>query len=237
MPKAPESRRNPRQSPGLEAAKRKILGSDYVGAFCIPSDRYVIVPVGMTASTRSAVSKTLGVECLTATIGNSDILGIFGRANSNGLALSSLASETEVAHLKRRLPYINIGIVHSDLNAVGNNIIANDRIAMVNHEYQRSAIAEIGDILGVEVLPIQIGGHGTVGATNILTNRGMAINNNTTDDEKEKIEHILGVNTIRTTANTGSLNIGIAAAANSSGIIVGDSTTGFEIARLMETLE
>lgn len=183
------------------------------------------------------VSKTLGTACVTATIGNSDILGIFGRANSNGIILSNLANDDEVELLRKKLPGINVGVVHSDLNAVGNNVIANDKIAMVNPEYSKSAAAEISDILGVEVLPTRIGGYGTIGATNILTNRGMAINNNTTDEEKQRIERILGVSTIRTTANTGSLNIGIAAMANSKGLVVGDSTTGFEMARLMETLE
>lgn len=65
----------------------------------------------------------------------------------------------------------------------------------------------------------------------------MAVNNTISDEEKDYIENILKVKTTRTTANTGSLSIGISAIANSNGILAGDSTTGFELARLIETLE
>jgi translation initiation factor 6 (eIF-6) len=39
------------------------------------------------------------------------------------------------------------------------------------------------------------------------------------------------------TANTGSPAIGLSAVANSKGIIVGESTTGYELNRMLESLE
>ena len=39
-----------------------------------------------------------------------------------------------------------------------------------------------------------------------------------------------------TTANTGSLSIGLAVIANSKGVVIGNSTTGFEIVRIVNGL-
>jgi translation initiation factor 6 len=164
------------------------------------------------------------------------MLGIFGRANSNGIVLSNIVYEEEIRALGRPNG-VNAAVIESDLNAVGNNIMANDKVAFINPEYSPKAAKEISDVLGVEVFPMKIGYFKTLGATNILTNKGMALNNTVSDEQKERIEEMLGIKTIRTTANTGSLNIGIATLANSSGILVGSSTTGFELARLMQTLE
>ncbi len=221
----------------MEVAKHKIFGSDYVGAFCISSDNYTIIPHRMKRTLITLIEETLKTECATTSLSDDHLLGIFGRANSNGIVLSNMVYDEELLKLKKSLSSIRVGRVNSDLNATGNNIITNDKIAFVNSDYTLNAIKEISDILGVEVLPMNIGKFKTVGASNILTNKGMAINNTVSDEEKESIEDIIKVKTTRTTANMGSLNIGISAVANSKGILTGDATTGFELARLIETLE
>ncbi len=221
---------------GMGSAKHNILGSDYVGAFCITTDSYTIIPNGVGKSIKEIVEDTLKTEVFSAKLANSDLLGIFGRANSNGIVLSNTVYEEEMRALGNPNG-ANIAAIESDLNAVGNNIMANDKVAFINPEYSPKAAKEIGDVLGVEVFPMKIGYFKTLGATNILTNKGMAINNTVSDEQKEKIEEMLGIKTVRTTANTGSLSIGIAALANSYGILVGNSTTGFELARLIQTLE
>ena len=113
----------------------------------------------------------------------------------------------------------------------------NDRIAIVNPDFKQEDISVIRDIFGVEVIKQAIGGFRTVGANNILTNKGFIINNRAGDDEKAKLDKLLGFESMRTTANTGSLNIGLAALANSGGLVVGEETTGYELARIMDGLD
>ena len=139
--------------------------------------------------------------------------------------------------LKEQSLDINISVLESGLNAVGNNILANDKIAIVNPDFDAVAVQSISDALGVETVKDEIGGFKTVGANNILTNRGLVITNNATDAQKAKVDRITGFNSISTTANTGALSLGLSVVANSKGIVVGDSTTGFELARIMEGLE
>ena len=84
---------------------------------------------------------------------------------------------------------------------------------------------------------MQIGGYKTVGANNILTNKGLVINNKATDLEQKEWEEKTGFKTIRTTANTGSLAIGLSVVANTKGVVAGESTTGFELNRIIQGLE
>ena len=216
--------------------KYNINGSDYLGVFATATDKYALVWDGVGKRDRDVVAKNLDVECIGISIAGSDLVGIFSRGNSNGLILSNMAREDEVREIKEKTG-IRVEVLKSDLNTVGNNILANDRIAIVNPEYTRSEMNAIGAILDVEVVGMEIGEFKTVGASNILTNKGIVVNNRSTDAEADRIKEITGFDVIRTTANTGALSIGLSSVANSFGMVVGGSTTGFEMARMLEALD
>lgn len=220
----------------MRSAKYVIRGSDCVGAFASATDGLVFAGSGITEHDRAVLADTLQAKCLGVSIGNSNLIGIFMRANSKGILLSNLASEREVEALRGMAPGLEVAVLDSGLNAVGNNIMANDRVAIVNTEYDARAVAAIRDVLDVEVVRHSTGAFKTVGANNILTNRGLVINNHATDEEKEALDRATGFDSVRATANTGSLGIGIAAVANSSGAVVGDATTGHELVSILEGL-
>jgi translation initiation factor 6 len=221
----------------MEAAKYKILGSDYVGVFGTATDKFLFAGAGLTKNNRDLLAKTLGVDCVELTISGSDLTGLFSRANSKGIVLSNLALDFELEYLKKQKLGINICVMESDLNALGSNVLANDKIAIINPDYSSLEAKQIGDALDVEVIRSAIDGFKTVGANNILTNKGLVINNKATDEEKIQWDSYTHFDSLRTTANVGSLSIGIAAIANSNGIVVGDSTTGYEMARMVDALE
>jgi translation initiation factor 6 len=215
----------------------RIKNSDYVGVFATASDRYVFLGSGIEEKDKQRISDALGVESGDRPVSSSDLVGLFARANSNGIILSNLVETGEIERLESLKLGINIGIIDSGLNTVGNNIIANDKIAVVNPDYDSSVMAQIGDILGVEVVKSQLPLFKTIGASNIFTNRGMVINNRSSDTEKAEMERISKSVSVRTTANSGSIYVGLSAIANSKGIVAGKSTTGFEMQRLTEGLD
>lgn len=221
----------------MKAARCKIKGSDYVGVFVSASERYAFVGLGVPASSKSIVQDTLGVPVKEINISSSDLIGLFSKCNSNGIVLSSLVMDEELDAIKRLDLGVNVGVIKSDLDAVGNNILANDKVAIVNPEYDDISAKQIGDLLGVEVIRAHVGGFKTVGANNLLTNKGLVINNRAADPEKSHLDNITGFDSVRTTANTGSVSVGLCGVANSHGVIVGDNTTGFELERVLEALE
>jgi translation initiation factor 6 len=216
--------------------KFNIKGTSYVGAFAMATDRHIFTGNGTSPGAVGTMANALGAKPIVFSIFDTDMIGILARANSNGILLSRVVGDRELSELKSQNPDCKIGILQSNLNAIGNNILANDKIAIINPDYDRTAEKEIADILSVEVFREQIGGFKTTGATNILTNKGMVINNKTTDEQKEKIDKLTGFDSIRSTANTGALSIGLGAVANSNGAVAGEDTTGYELARITEAL-
>jgi len=220
----------------MEAATYRLNGSEYVGAFATATDKLAFLGSNLPKKSFDVLSEVLHVKSIPLTISNTNLIGMLSRANSKGILLSNLVLDYEIDDLKSRTD-INIGVLESDLNAVGNNIIANDKIAIANIDYDERALGQIKDILDVEVIKAEIGSMKTIGANNILTNKGLVISNRSTDQEKEKLENITGLRSVRTTANRGSIALGLSAIANSHGIVVGGETTGYELDRLLEALE
>ncbi|MGC8478463.1 MAG: translation initiation factor IF-6 [Candidatus Micrarchaeia archaeon] len=214
-----------------------IRNSSHIGAFATASENFIFVGAGIPEKDKIVMEEALAAQHVDLTISFSDLVGIFSRANSNGILLSNLVEKVEVERLKEQNLGINIGVVDSELNAIGNNILANDKIAIVNPEYTPEDMKQISDILGVEVLKGPSMRYKTVGASNMLTNKGIVVNNRSTESEEGIIGQATKFKPIKSTANTGSLYLGISAIANSKGAVVGKDTTGFELQRLMEGLD
>ncbi|MCL4371949.1 translation initiation factor IF-6 [Candidatus Marsarchaeota archaeon] len=216
--------------------KYSIHDSGYVGAYATATDSRIFVGSSLNKAAQRAISGALNADCIPITIGMSDLIGVFSRANSNGMVLSNVATDMELANIKKNAKGMNIGIIKSGLNAIGNNILANDKIAIVHPGYDSASIYEISDALGVEAIRYDSDSFKTVGASNVLTNKGILINNKSTDADQEFLDKATGMSSMRSTANTGALSIGLSVIANSYGIVAGSDTTGFELARIAEAL-
>ena len=217
-------------------AKMRIQGNDYVGAWSAATDRFFLLGSEVNKKTADTIRGALGVEIVRALVGGSGLLGIYASANSKGVLVPNLMESYEFKELKASLPGAQVAILQTDLNALKNNILANDRIAIINPNFGPDEERAIRDVLDVETLRLEIGGFHTVGANNILTNRGFVLNSRADEEEKERIEKILGMKVEQSTANMGSVNIGLCAVANSNGVISGDATSGYELARIAESL-
>lgn len=217
-------------------AKMQILGNDYVGAWSFATDKFFLLGSEVNKKTAGIISASLGVEIVRSLVGGSSLLGIYACGNSKGVLVPNLIESYELKDLRQSLPGVRVEVLQTDLNALKNNILANDRIAIINPNFSSDEERAIRDVLDVETVRMEIGGFHTVGANNILTNKGFVLNNRADEEEKERIEKILGMKVEQSTANTGSVNIGLCVVANSNGLIAGDSTSGYELARIAESL-
>ncbi len=217
-------------------AKLSILGNDYVGAFVLATDAYSITCRSSTKGEIAVVEDILETKSVHITAGGSDLVGLYGRGNSHAVLFSDIMYRDEIAAVKKHFPKLEVHTINSELNAVGNNVLANDKVAIINPNYSKKEARLIADALDVEVIEMMIGGFETVGANNILTNKGMVLNNNVSDKETDRIKEIFK-SVSQSTANVGSLSIGICAVANSKGLVVGKSTTGYEMANITDGLE
>ncbi len=220
----------------MSVEKAGIGNSSFIGAYAIATDLFTILSSRTTISEEKLIRDTLETKVVRSTVDGSSLIGIYAVANSNGILLPEIADRSEISGLKAQLEDVNISVIRTDLNALRNNILANDKVAFVNPEYGRKETKEIEDALGVEVVRMGICGYSTVGASNVLTNKGMVVSGELNGDE-EKVIKQFSSNISQSTANMGASSIGLCTIANSNGMVVGYETTGFELVRLSEGLD
>ncbi len=220
----------------MSVAKANIGNSSFIGAFAVATDLFAVLSSRATNSEEKFIQDTLETKVIRSTIDGSGLVGIYIVANSKGMLLPEIAERSEIAHLKAQLKEINVEVMSTDLNALRNNILANDKVAFVNSDYDRAEVKKIEDVLDVEVIRRNIGEFNTVGASNIITNKGIVLTNNANEEDMEVVKRFTS-KISQTTANLGSSSIGLCVIANSNGMLVGDQTTGFEMVRLTEGLD
>ncbi|MDE1825873.1 MAG: translation initiation factor IF-6 [Candidatus Micrarchaeota archaeon] len=221
---------------GTNIIKLEIEGNPFIGAFGVATDKFAIVTQNISKGKEQMLRDALGVEIVKATIDNSHLVGIYVACNSSGILLPVTSEHSEIERIKEQIKGMEVEVLKTDMNALRNNILANDRIAVLNPEYTQKEEKMIADVLRVETVRRDIGGFNTVGANNILTNKGAVLNNRVNEDEKKELEELFKVEAEQSTANLGSLAIGLSVLANSSGVAVGGKTTGFELARITNAL-
>ncbi len=221
----------------MPATKMSIDGNIYVGAYAVATDRFTLIGNNVNAKKAEQITKALYTETISTSINDSYLVGLFIAANSNGMLLPDMIDGGELKRLKAHLGDIRISVVDTDLNALRNNILSNDKVAIVNPRFKEPDIHAICETLGVEVIKLGIGGFNTVGANNILTNKGLVVNNRVTEEEMDMVEQVVGMKCEQSTANMGELNIGLCTIANSSGLVIGEKTSGFEYSRIANTLD
>ncbi|RLF33946.1 MAG: translation initiation factor IF-6, partial [Thermoplasmata archaeon] len=127
-------------------------------------------------------------------------------------------------------------VISDKYNAAGNDILVNDKGALVHPDMKDDTIKEIKEVFRVPVYRGTIGSLKTVGMAAVVTNKGLLCHPKVTDDEKKVLEKVFDVNVMIGTVNHGSPVIGSGLVANTKGAIIGSLTTGIEMGRIEEAL-
>jgi len=216
----------------MHVARTAFEGNPFVGIFAKTNDRLTLLPKAATEKFKGVCSEVLKTQVITASIANSDLLGMFSAMNSNGIVLPSMAYESEVGSLREA--GLNVAVIDERRTALGNNILVNDYACMINPELSAESAKSISDCLGVEVVKGTIGGYNTVGFAAVVTNKGILTRTNVTDEEFSSLEEFFKVKGAVGTANMGVSFVGLCMLANSNGAVVGETTSGFELSRIDE---
>ncbi|MEM2214329.1 MAG: translation initiation factor IF-6 [Candidatus Nezhaarchaeales archaeon] len=212
-----------------------IYGSEYVGAFSLATDKYVLIPKDADEKFRKIVEDNLKVPAYRVSIGASPLIGILAVGNSHGLLLPFITLTEEFDFLKRELG-VEMSILPSVKTALGNMILVNDKAAIVHEDFTKSEMKIIEDVLDVEVVKGSLGGIKLVGSVAVANNKGALIHPMTSDEEAKWVSEVLGVRVDVGTVMMGSYLLRVAMVLNSKGAIIAPSTTGPEIARIEQVL-
>lgn len=212
----------------------RVFNSPFIGVYLRTWENFTLVPKNTDRDIKSLVEYYLKTEPVSMTIGGSNLLGSLAIFNSSGIVFSNIVTEEEIRSIPDGL---NVAVLKDNLNAVGNNILANDKAALIHEEFSSSSVKTIGDILGVEVIRGRFRDVKTVGSSGLVTSRGMVIPPNMTDEEIEEIGRVFGVRGRVGTANFGSPYVGASVVSNSKGALIGEDSTTVEISNIEEALD
>jgi translation initiation factor 6 len=215
----------------LAIARTIIAGSPYLGVYLRVSEKAAIVPPSVPKRLALEIERLFEVPAVRTQVAESDIVGALVAWNSHGAIVGDEIDPEERAALETVVPVTTVRTLQ---NAVGNNVLTNDRGAVVHPEFTDDGVRKIERALGVPTKRGTVAGLGTVGMAGIATNRGVVVHPKTTDHEAELIEDVLGVPVHRSTANFGVPVVGACVAANSHALLVGRPTTPVEIVHLQE---
>jgi translation initiation factor 6 len=219
----------------LPSLRTSLYGNPNVGAFIFATDNFALVPPDSPQKFISEVSNTLKVPVYKTTICNSVLLGIFIVGNSNGILVPYNAKEEEISFIKEvvDLPVIQY---NGKENALGNMILLNDKKAIVGPKTSEELKSILSNELKVEVFELSIAGISLPGVCAVINSKAILCHPHIMEEEKSKLEKIFNKSVYPSTVNRGFPYLRIGMVANSYGVVVGDMTTGLEIAHIEASL-
>ena len=215
----------------MDIIKYDVYSGPNIGVFTSVNDKFVFVPNGFAKTKAENLAHYLQTEYLMTPVANTRLLGILMVLNNHGILLPRTSSPEEIANLRKRTD-LNVKILDTKHNALGNLICVNDKGGVISPIIEKDCIKEIEDVLDIEVIQKRIAGFHQVGAVMKANNLGGVIHPETDEEDVKNFSDILGVNIESTTINGGIPFISSGILANSNAVVVGNLTNGPEIMML-----
>ena len=215
----------------MDIIKYDVYSGPNVGIFTNVNDKFVFVPNGFAETKAENLAKYLQTEYIMTPVANTRLLGVLMVLNNHGILLPRTSSTEEIANLQKSTD-LNVKILDTKHNALGNLICVNDKGGIVSPLIEKEFIKEIEDVLDIEVIQKRIAGFDQVGAVMEANNFGAVIHPETDEEDIKNFSNILGVNVEPATINGGIPFVSSGILANSNAVVVGNLTSGPEIMML-----
>jgi len=215
----------------LDIIKYDIYRGPNIGIFINVNDKFVFIPNGFAKTKAENLARYLQTECITTPVANTRLLGVLMVVNNHGILLPSTSSPEEIANLRKQTD-LNVKILDTKYNALGNLICVNDKGGIVSPIIEKEFIKEIADVLDIEVIQKKVAGFHQVGAVMEANNLGGVIHPEADEEDIKNFSNVLGVNIEPATINGGIPFVSSGILANSNAVVVGNLTSGPEIMML-----
>jgi translation initiation factor 6 len=219
----------------LPITRISLYGNPNIGAFTFATDKFALIPPDMPPGTAENFSSMLGVPAFRATIGGSVLLGIFLTGNSRGVIVPNIANEEEISFIEHEVK-VPVVQYNGKKNALGNMILVNDRVAMVGSGMDPILKDLIAGHLEVKVHEGSIATLSMPGVCAVINNRGLVAHPLTSEEEMARLGELFNIHIDVSTINCGFPYLRVGMTANSNGAVVGEETTGPEMARIESSL-
>lgn len=210
-----------------------LRGSPYVGLFCVATDEFALVPAFMEAKDVKKVEDALNVKAIVTTIADTHLLGVLAKGLGKKLVVASTISKSEVAELEKHGIHVH---VMDEITAVGNLMCIQKNGGIISPLIPEEERKKLEKFLGITLHVQHVAKSELAGSCVLATEKGFLAHPKTEPEEMEQLESIFHVPGMTTTANYGDPFPGNSIIANTYGIVVGERTSGPELARIDEGL-
>ena len=215
----------------MDIIKYDVYSGSNIGIFTSVNDKFVFVPNGFAKTKAENLANYLQTEYIIASVANTRLLGVLMVLNNHGILLPRTSSTEEIANLRKHTD-LNVKILDTKHNALGNLICVNDKSGVISPIIEKKFVKEIEDVLDVEVIQKKVAGFHQVGAVMKANNHGAVIHPEADEEEIKNFSNIFGVNIEPATINGGIPFVSSGILANSNAVVVGNLTNGPEIMML-----
>lgn len=202
-----------------------------IGLYTAVNDSHVFIPNGFAKTKAQNLAGYLKTDYVFTSMANTRLLGALMVVNNHGMLVPQTCHQWEFDYLKKSTD-LNIGILETKFNALGNLISVNDKGCVMSPVIPKEYAKKISDILDVEVISKKVAGFHQAGVMVRATSHGGVIHPETDDDDIKTISNVLGVNLEPSTINGGVPYVSSGLLANNNAIVVGTLTSGPEIIML-----
>ncbi len=214
--------------------KAHFFGNPFIGVFSVANDNLALCPLEDSGKFSKTLKQILGVDVVKTNIADSPIIGVYVAMNNYAAVLPELTLEKEYSLLKELFEVVYVSPL--PYNAWGNNLVINSKGGIINPELEKE-IPKLQDVLGIEIVPMEIAAYKTVGSAVVANDKGFVITYKAKEEEIKAVEDVLGVKGRKTSINMGSPLPHVGLVANNKGAIVGEMSSGVEVANVEEGLD
>ena len=215
----------------MDIIKYDVYRGPNLGVYISVNDTVGLVPMGFAQTKADKLAKYLDIEIYHTAIANTRLIGALSIMNNKGILLPTTAYQNEFDFLKEETD-LEVGVLDTKFNALGNVICANDKGAVVSPWLSKEECQTVSDVLGVETVQKKISGFNQVGSVMVTNNSGAAIHPDANEKDMEIFSDVLGVNIEHSSINNGVPYVSSGILANNHCIVVGSLTNGPEIMNL-----
>jgi len=205
-----------------------------VGVFCRTNDDVTFVQRALPKKIKQKIVETLDAKLVELNIADASIIGSLLTFNSKGAVVTDFVDYGSIKLIEKQ--GLDVCVISDKLNAAGNDILVNDKGALVHPDMRDKSLKMMEKVFDVPIYKGTIGSLNTVGMAAVVTNKGLLCHPKVTEDEKRVLEKVFDVNVMIGTVNHGVPLIGSGLVANTKGVIIGNLTTGIEMGRIEEAL-
>ena len=215
----------------MDIIKYDVYSGPNIGIFTSVNDKFVFIPNGFAKTKAENLAHYLQTEYLMTPVANTRLLGILMVLNNHGILLPKTSYPQEIANIRKRTD-LNVKILDTKYNALGNLICVNDKGGIISPIIEKEYIKEIEDVLDIEVIQKKVAGYHQVGAVMEANNLGGVIHPEADEEDIKNFSNVLGVSIEPATINGGIPFVSSGILANNNAVVVGNLTNGPEIMML-----